>query len=204
MTAWPMPRIQPHTILVSPIGNIAPWITRVIAAKVEDFFGFKTRVVPLLEDISFAHDPDRNQYHSTSILTQLEACCPREGLKVIAITREDLFIPILTHVYGEAQLGGRACILSISRLISGPDMGGPDSGASRIVKEAIHELGHTFDLRHCEDELCIMHYCRILEDVDKKSNRFCRYCTIFLSDNIKADNLVADPIRIDNLKRPGQ
>lgn len=194
-----MAKIKPRTILVSPVGTIAPWITQVIAEKVEGFFGFKTRVVPLLEDISFAYDTDRNQYHSTPILTELESSCPGEGLKVIAITREDLFIPILTHVYGEAQLGGRACILSISRLISGPDMGGPDRGAARIVKEAIHELGHTFDLRHCEDDHCIMHYCRILEDVDKKSNQFCRYCRIFLSDNIKADHP-----ELDNFRTPGK
>ncbi len=172
-------------ILVSPIGEITPWICQVIAKKVEDFFGFKTRIAPLLDDISFAHDLERNQYYSTRILTELEACCPREGLKIVAVTREDLFIPILTHVYGEAQLGGKACIISISRLITGFGMGGVDNGASRIVKEAIHELGHCFDLRHCEDEQCIMHYCRKLEDVDKKLNRFCRYCNIFLSDNIK-------------------
>ena len=180
-----MAKETPDTILVSPVGNITPWIARTIAEQVEDFFGFTTKVLPLLSDISFAYDPDRNQYHSTLILENLAARCPREGLKVLAVTKEDLFIPILTHVYGEAQLGGAACIISISRLISGHDMGGVDSGARRIVKEAIHELGHCFDLRHCEDEHCIMHYCRKLADVDKKSDRFCRYCTIFLSDNIK-------------------
>jgi archaemetzincin len=180
-----MARFIPDIILVSPIGEIAPWICKLIAEKVEDCFGFTTKVVPLLDNISFAHDLDRNQFHSTQILTELEASCPKEGLKVVAITREDLFIPILTHVYGEAQLGGKTCIISISRLITGPDMGGLDSGAGRIVKEAIHELGHCFDLRHCEDEQCIMHYCRKLEDVDRKLNRFCRYCNIFLSDSIK-------------------
>jgi archaemetzincin len=175
----------PDTIIVSPVGKIAPWITRTVVQKMEDFFGFKTKELSLLADISFAFDPDRNQYHSTLILEELAARCPGDGLKVLAVTKEDLFIPILTHVYGEAQLGGTACIISISRLISGNDMGGVDRGAGRIVKEAIHELGHCFDLRHCEDDTCIMHYCRKLADVDKKSNRFCRYCNIFLADNIK-------------------
>ncbi len=183
MSDLPVPR--PDTILVSPVGKIAPWITRAIVDKMEGFFGFKAKEVSLLEDILFAFDPDRNQYHSTLILEELAARCPKVGLKVLAVTKEDLFIPILTHVYGEAQLGGTACIISIARLITGPDMGGVDSGAGRIVKEATHELGHCFDLRHCEDEHCIMHYCRQLADVDKKSNQFCRYCRIFLSDNIK-------------------
>jgi len=172
------------TIIVSPVGDIPPWITQLLAEKLAVAFGFKTRVEPLLMDLAFSHDPDRNQYHSTPILTQLEQLCPKDGLKVVAITQEDLFIPILTHVYGEAQLGGRTCILSIARLITGPDLGGVDAGAGRIVKEAIHELGHCFDLRHCQDRYCIMYYCRQLSDVDKKSKEFCRYCRIFLSDAI--------------------
>ena len=149
-----------HTVILSPIGNIDPTWLLSIQDSISRTFGFSTQTKSLLSDISFAYDSDRNQYHSTSILTRLEACCPGDGLKVIAITREDLFIPILTHVYGEAQLGGRASILSISRLISGPDMGGPDSGAARIVKEAIHELGHTFDLRHCEHGVDNLSGCR--------------------------------------------
>jgi archaemetzincin len=100
------------------------------------------------------------------------------------VTKEDLFIPILTHVYGEAQLGGKACIISIARLITGLEAMVASKGYKRIIKEAIHELGHTFDLRHCEDQRCIMHYCRRIDDVDRKSSQFCRYCNIFLADNI--------------------
>ncbi len=100
-------------------------------------------------------------------------------------SQEDLFIPILTHVYGEAQLGGVASIISISRLIAYPTTDSIDKGQSRIIKEAAHELGHAFDLRHCEDSHCIMHYCRKIEDVDNKSDRFCRYCTVLLNDVIK-------------------
>ncbi|MCP4720129.1 MAG: hypothetical protein GY860_11785, partial [Desulfobacteraceae bacterium] len=107
-----MADIPANTILVSPVGKIAPWITMTIAENMEEVFGFKARVTPLLDDISFAFDPDRNQYHSTLILEKLAALCPKAGLKVVAVTKEDLFIPILTHVYGEAQLGGTACIIS--------------------------------------------------------------------------------------------
>ncbi|WP_022667043.1 archaemetzincin [Desulfospira joergensenii] len=173
-------------LILSPIGDIFPWVNQTLAAGLPDVFGFPTRVVPLMEDLGFAHDPERNQFHSTEVLKVLAQRCPDDGLKILGITREDLFIPILTHVYGEAQLGGRACIVSISRLISGPDMGGRDAGAGRILKEAIHELGHCFNLRHCEDARCIMHYCRKLEDVDNKSEKFCRYCRILMEDEIQA------------------
>ena len=172
------------TIIASPIGDIPLWMTQAIANEVGVFFGFSARVETVLDDILFAYDPERKQYHSTKILEALEKKAPEDCIKIIAVTKEDLFIPILTHVYGEAQLGGKACIISIARLIAGLEVKGV-KGCRRIVKEAIHELGHTFDLRHCKDQRCIMHYCRRLEDVDRKSNQFCRYCNIFLADNIR-------------------
>lgn len=172
-------------IVVSPIGEIPSLTSEIIARDAGKIFGFKARVQTLLDNISFAYDSKRNQYYSTKILEVLEKKAPDDCIKIIAVTREDLFIPILTHVYGEAQLGGKACIVSISRLITGREGEIGDTGYKRIAKEAIHELGHTFDLRHCEDQTCIMHYCRTLDDVDRKSSQFCRYCTIFLADNIK-------------------
>ena len=177
---------QPDTIIISPVGDIPAWINNTIAETIQNAFGFKTRVRILIDDISFAYDEKRNQYYSTQILEALEIEAPKECIKILAVTKEDLFIPILTHVYGEAQLGGRASIISISRLISYQETDPPEKNSMRIIKEAAHELGHTFDLRHCEDEHCIMHYCRKLEDVDNKSDQFCRYCSILLDDSIKA------------------
>jgi archaemetzincin len=54
-----------------------------------------------------------------------------------------------------------------------------------VVKEAIHELGHTFNLRHCQDVACVMHYCRSMKEVDRKSNQFCRYCAVLLEDEMR-------------------
>jgi archaemetzincin len=89
-------------------------------------------------------------------------------------------------VYGEAQLGGKACIISTHRLNEGLfATGGLMAYRSRLLKEAIHELGHTFNLRHCTDHSCIMHYCRRISDVDRKSDDLCRYCRIMLDDEIK-------------------
>lgn len=175
----------PDTIIITPIGKIPPWISTTIARSMKKIFGMNTRVVPLLEDIHFAFDKKRRQYYSTLILDQLSCKTPKDCVKLLAVTREDLFIPILTHVYGEAQLGGSASIISISRLLTYPYSGSLKQGHDRIIKEAAHELGHTFDLRHCEDPSCIMHYCRKIEDVDQKSDTFCRYCRVLLSDNLK-------------------
>jgi archaemetzincin len=104
---------------------------------------------------------------------------------LLAVTRVDLFIPILTHVYGKAHLGGKACIISTHRLNEGLGIGVGKPFSQRVVKEAIHELGHTFNLRHCPEHTCCMHYCRNINDVDRKSEQLCRYCKILLQDEIK-------------------
>jgi archaemetzincin len=176
--------MRKKAIIISPIGKISPWIIEAIVREIRGIFKLPTRRMPLLNDILFAHDPRRNQYYSTKILDALESCAPKECIKLLAVTREDLFIPILTHVYGEAKLGGLPSIISISRLIEYTEIDSREKNRSRIIKEAAHELGHTFDLRHCPDHTCIMHYCRKIEEVDQKSEQFCRYCKILLSDNI--------------------
>ncbi len=173
-------------IVISPVEEIDPELTETVRRAIEEAFGFGTREASLVTDIGFAHDANRGQYHSTPILEKLADAAPGDALKVLAVTREDLFIPILTHVYGEAQLGGRACIVSTNRLGEGLSAA-PTTTAylDRLAKEAVHELGHTFKLLHCKDKTCIMHYCRKITDVDRKSNDLCRYCKIMLGDEVK-------------------
>ncbi len=178
--------LNDHRILISPVEALNADLLEAIAAEIERVFGFSTQTAPILQDISFALDPRRHQYHSTAILSRLAAARPPDILRILAVTQVDLFIPILTHVYGEALLGGAACIVSTFRLNENPPGRSiTRKGVNRIVKEAVHEMGHTFNLRHCPDHACIMHYCRNEDDVDRKSDQLCRYCAIMLHDEIK-------------------
>lgn len=174
------------TILIAPIGDFDTDILSAVSEMVPRVFGLPCRIQSLLDDIGFAWNPERGQYHSTAILAKLSETVPGDGFKVIALTHKDLFIPILTHVYGEAQLGGTSSIVSICRLASGICPAGQRSVyMERILKEAAHELGHTFDLRHCRDQRCLMHYCRSIGDVDWKTSELCRYCRVLLDDQLK-------------------
>src|SRR5512136_3069702 len=106
-----------HTLVISPIGDFDEdgELLEHVGKELREFFGYYTVILPLIEEKDLWLDPIRKQYHSTPILETLAIISPPEAIKVLAITKVDLFIPILTHVYGEAQLGGKACILSTCR-----------------------------------------------------------------------------------------
>ena len=103
-------------IIISPIGEIDQDICGLVEKKTQSVFGYNTTTLPIFSDISFAYDENRKQYHSTPILQKLSDSAPDSCFKIIGITNLDLFIPILTHVYGEAQLNGKACMISTYRL----------------------------------------------------------------------------------------
>jgi archaemetzincin len=173
-------------IIISPIENIDACNYQLLGQEIHRTFGFQTEIKSLLQDVNFAYNPTRDQYHSTAILEKLASTSPSQAIKVAAITNKDLFIPILTHVYGEAQLAGKACIVSTFRLQEGLSVATIEKEfENRIVKEVLHELGHAFNLRHCDDKSCIMHYCRSIRDVDRKSDQLCRYCKILMEDELK-------------------
>lgn len=177
-------KFQKH-IIISPIGNFDPELVKQVGQEVHRILGYRSRTKSVLKDVDFAFDSSRNQHYSTLILEKLADLAPPNAVKILAISNVDLYIPILTHVYGEAQLGGKACIVSTHRLIEGLGADILETFIQRVIKEAIHELGHTFNLRHCKDHSCCMHYCRTIKDVDRKSEQLCRYCQILLEDEIK-------------------
>jgi archaemetzincin len=172
-----------HNILVSPIGDLDSSLIDKIMKGVSDCFGYPAIKDSLIEDMEFAFDSVREQYNSTLLLEKLCPLTHANTIKVLAVCDRDLFIPILTHVYGEAQLNGKASVISIYRLKDNlPLINGQSVFFQRVIKEAVHELGHTFNIRHCPNKSCAMHYCHSIGDVDNKSNQLCRYCDIMLAD----------------------
>jgi archaemetzincin len=97
------------------------------------------------------------------------------GIKLLGVTDVDLYIPVLTFVFGEAQLGRQTAVVSIARLREG---GIAAQVAARLVKEAVHEVGHTFGLVHCTSPSCVMARSAGLAAVDRKTDRLCADCRI--------------------------
>lgn len=123
-------------------------------------------------------DSSRNQYYSTKILEHALKHFSGEYEKIIVLTRHDLFVPVLTFVFGEAQLDGKAAIISSARLHNEFYGIPPDENIlrRRFKKEALHEIGHTFGLRHCKDWFCVMHSSSSIDEVDVKGEEFCKDC----------------------------
>lgn len=141
-------------------------------------FGLTTRMWHGHDRPAHAFDPKRRQSSSTQILEWLLQAGPAGPHKVLAVTDMDLFIPVLTFVFGEAQLGGRAAVVSTARLE--PSNLAPVRGgrllAARLAKEAAHELGHAFGLVHCELVRCVMSRSSSLFEVDAKGGGLCYDC----------------------------
>ncbi|MBZ5584065.1 MAG: archaemetzincin family Zn-dependent metalloprotease [Acidobacteriia bacterium] len=126
----------------------------------------------------FAYDPIRGQYASTELLENLVRRCPPDAFKLLAVTECDLFIPVLTFVYGHAQLGGRVALVSLARLRQ-EFYGLPPNRevfVERALKEALHETGHTFGLVHCADRNCAMALSTNVRQIDSKRAEFCAAC----------------------------
>lgn len=130
-------------------------------------------------------DPRRGQHSSTTTLRWLAQHRPHEARKMLAVTDVDLFIPVLTFVFGEAQLGGRVAVVSTARLGMGAD--GRRLLSSRLIKECVHELGHTFGLLHCATPGCVMGRSSNLPSVDAKASRLCPDCRLLYLEHLSRE-----------------
>ncbi len=163
--------------LVSINGGLGLDRLEFLAATLARTFRTPCRIRPETLDISFCLDAARGQYYSTAILQRLERAADPDA-RALGVTTADLYVPVLTFVFGEAQLDGNCAVVSTARLHE-EFYGMPASEArlrERLVKEAAHELGHTFGLRHCGDWRCVMASSHAVERLDVKSAEFGRAC----------------------------
>ncbi len=148
-----------------------------LASTLARTFHAPCRIRPETVDLEFALDARRSQYYSTAILQRLERTCDPDA-RVLGVAAHDLFVPVLTFVFGEAQLDGNCAVVSTARLRE-EFYGLPrrdDLLRERLIKEAVHELGHTFGLRHCPDWRCVMTSSHAVERLDVKESDFCPRC----------------------------
>ncbi len=179
-------------IYIQPIGNIKKLTVEWIKGYLSQNLGFPVRVLPNMNEPSDAIDPVRKQYHSTKILKEMIKNLPDDAFKIIGIADVDLYVPVLTFVFGEAQLGGKALLVSTARLCQ-EFYGLPANDGlmqERLIKEVLHELWHTFGLTHCPLSQCVMYLSNNVSDIDSKDSKFCNDCAkllrIKLEESVKS------------------
>ena len=171
-----------NAIYLLPLGSADQSIIAGLGPHLERRFRASVAVHEKAVSIDPFYDAQRAQYNSTAIIGHLleryQFANAGASTKILGVAGQDLFIPILTYVFGEAQLGGLVGVVSYYRLPN-ERYGLPADRhvfAERLLKESMHELGHTYGLIHCRALDCAMHISTYVEDIDTKPAEFCREC----------------------------
>lgn len=161
-----------------PIGELEGGLLRALAPALADTFGVPCELLTGPLDPAFAYHRERQQYHSSEILHAMHERLQPDTWRMLGIAEVDLYIPILTFVFGEAQMGGPCALVSAHRLRQ-EFYGLPTESATlyhRLLKESVHEIGHTLELTHCEDYQCAMAPSHAVEWIDLKEHTLCSSC----------------------------
>lgn len=103
-------------IALVPIGAVDRELLDYLTFTLSDTFRTRCDVLPIKIEGRAAYNQARQQYHSTQLLRQLHDLRAASCGKILGVTELDLFIPIFTFVFGEAQVGGRCAVMSAHRL----------------------------------------------------------------------------------------
>ena len=173
---------------VVPLGEVCELTVKSIAAHILGYLHLDALILPPMEHPIYAYNERRHQYDAGVMITAMESLSFPQCDKIIGVVDLDLFIPIFVHVLGEARQGSRAAVVSIYRLKSpsSTSQEGLNLQMERAAKVALHELGHLYDLHHCMDSLCLMHFSGGLEALDQTPLYLCRYCSIYLRGTLGA------------------
>ncbi len=175
----------PPVIGVLPLGGIDARTCGGIADQIAARLCLVSLCLPGRPYPGEAFDRRRMQFDAVKIVRSLQSIDTASCDKVVALIDADICLPIFTHVFGEAGQGGKMAVVSSYRLTQPDRQGRPPAAAlqkMRLTKVALHELGHLFDLVHCDNPACIMHFSADLAALDAVALSFCRYCRVYLND----------------------
>jgi len=166
-------------IFIAPVKFTNVQLLQNIIKKLSLKFISPFKILALQLELEKFYSKERSQYFSTQIIAEAMKHTSDINGKIILLTEVDIFVPVLTFIFGEAQLDGKHSIVSICRLHEEFYTGESNEELllERSLKEILHELGHTFGLHHCLNWDCVMHSSPSIEDVDIKGDRYCRQCS---------------------------
>jgi archaemetzincin len=169
---------------VAPLEQQDEPLLKAIADSLRQGYGIQVEQGAALGEPGFAWDSARGQYNAPLILRRLLNDGAAGQARLLAVTGGDLYIPMLSFVYGLAQLGGAVAVVSMARLR--PEFYGLPRDEEllhvRARKEALHEAGHLFGLVHCPDADCAMALSTGIRQLDRKQPSLCAGCAALASE----------------------
>jgi archaemetzincin len=175
---------------IVPIGDGADMAAKVIAAHLSGYLDLDADIRVPLTLPSRAWDRGRLQVDAGKLIAALEAePYSDDYAKLVGVMNADMGMPIFTHVLGEAQQGGQWAVVSLFRLHPPAENRSPGMIYERVAKIALHEIGHLFNLRHCDGPGCLMQFSGGLDELDRLSLHFCRYCRAYFEEALDAGGL---------------
>ena len=167
-----------RTIKLITFGNFEKSFLEELGICISNEYNYPVSFEHMNVEINNYYDAVRRQYNGNELLKVVDSFFSDNFIKIIGLFRVDLFIPILTYIFGQAFLNGKSGIASLYRLKNERYGMEPDEFLlrERFKKEVIHELGHTFGLKHCQDQKCVMRSSTYVEDIDQKTMHLCKNC----------------------------
>jgi archaemetzincin len=168
------------------MGRVPHTALRVVAANLQTVLGTPVDMLAAMEIPEEAFQPHRGQYDAGLVLKYLARLSFPHHSRILAVTDVDLCTPILTFVFGEAELGRKLAIVSDFRLKHMEDgiMAPEGTYYERLAKVALHEIAHTFSLYHCETPKCLMRFSYGLSHLDELDIFFCERCSFMLRQSL--------------------
>jgi archaemetzincin len=165
-----------------PIGEVDPEVMSHIAREAGRIYGVPVHVAteayPLLPD---TRDERRDIHLADRMLDAFQRRQVPRDTHQLGVTEAKLTVGDMNFVFGYAQMPGNSAVMSLERLR--PKQSGAEAESllrDRAVAIAVHELGHTFGFRHCQDEHCVMFYTETAAGVDRAGRQFCSRCAFRL------------------------
>jgi archaemetzincin len=165
-------------IVVVPLGEVDLMFVNRLAGALGPVFNRSVDIVKGIKLPEESYNVIRNQYYGQVIVSKLERIKANSREKVIAICEEDLYVPDEAYVLGWGDGVAGCAVISLYH-IRQEFYGLPEDDAKvypRLYKEAVHHLGHLFDLSECRNPKCVNYFSRMMLDIDNKTEKFCDIC----------------------------
>jgi len=163
-------------IVLIPIGEIEEATLEALGQPLAEVFGQGIRIGDRLQLPRESWHQHRGQHLASMLLALIPL--PGANDRALGVVDIDIYAPGLNFIFGEADITGKRALISLQRLRQ-EFYGLPrdeDLFRERALKEAVHELGHTYGLGHCPDPTCVMYFSNSLPDTDLKGWNFCSAC----------------------------